>query len=247
MRNIRNSLVGQLLKEPLRGLVSRAGYDLVKADHAGRLSRQRLLLEQRIDWLLDVGANQGQYALEMRRLGFAGQIDSFEPGSAAHRILQRRAKASPPWRSHRMALGSSSHDADLFISENSVSSSLLPTEPLHLTAAPDSIVRGLEKVPVRPLDEVVAGVRAENAWLKIDTQGYEAQVLSGARDTLARTRVLQVELSLASLYGGQANYLRLLETLEAARFRPIDLIPGFRDPSNGALLQCDALLVRSSR
>ena len=47
---------------------------------------------ERIDLLLDVGANEGQYAVRMRRAGFAGRIVSFEPLSEAFAVLERRAR-----------------------------------------------------------------------------------------------------------------------------------------------------------
>ena len=56
--------------------------------------RARLLASERIDLLLDVGANEGQYALRMRRAGFQGRIVSFEPLSDAFAALERRAAAT---------------------------------------------------------------------------------------------------------------------------------------------------------
>ena len=67
----------------------------------------------------------------------------------------------------------------------------------HTGAAPGSQYVGVEKVPVTTLADVLPGhdVDPARTWLKIDTQGYEAQVLDGASGRLGEFAAVQLELS----------------------------------------------------
>ncbi len=238
-----NSKSGQLLKEPARQVIEAVGYDIVPLHRHDTARLRNLLQRHQIAMVVDVGANQGQYARRMRVLGFRGRILSIEPGADAFSLLSRHAATDPLWAVERLAIGAESGVAQLHVAANSVSSSLLGIRQTHLDAAPDAAPRTAEPVVVKRLDDVVDAGQTR-LWLKIDTQGFELQVLRGARQTLAHTQVLQAELSLASLYEGQANFLEVLQHLEDAGFSVVDLVPGFRDQDTGRLLQCDVIAAR---
>jgi hypothetical protein len=80
--------------------------------------------------------------------------------------------------------------------------------------------------------------------LKIDTQGYELEVLRGAPAMLARASAVQIEMSLAPLYEGQLLMRDLWQVLEDAGFELWTLVPVFVDPGSGRLLQVDAAFFR---
>ena len=48
--------------------------------------------------VLDVGANEGQYGVQLRRSGYGGRIVSFEPGSEAHASVTACAAADEKWQ-----------------------------------------------------------------------------------------------------------------------------------------------------
>jgi len=200
-----------------------------------------------IDLVVDIGANTGQFATEFRAGGYSGRIVSFEPLSAAHDQLIRASIGDPAWYVHkRCALGSRLGEVELNISGNSVSSSILPMLATHDRAAPESAYLGRETVPLTTLDQVappyLAGANAP--FLKIDTQGYEWQVLDGARAILPQVRGILIELSLVPLYKGQRLWRECIERLEAEGFVLWALQPVFVDPENGRTLQWDGLFFR---
>jgi len=238
----KDSRLGQFAKEPVRAALGRLGLDVVPLRRQETDTLGSLLTDDRLGTLYDVGANQGQYAVRARLLGYRGDIVSFEPGAEAFRLLNRRAAVDPRWRTHHMALGRAPGQQQLQVSQNSVSSSLLQVNTTHIAAAPSSQVRGVESVQVARLDDVTSPSDGP-CWLKVDTQGYEMEVLAGADETLARARVLQLELSLTELYDGQAAFLDVLLFVKARGFQVFDLLPGFRAES-GQLLQCDVIAVR---
>lgn len=207
----------------------------------------RLLSLVRPDVVLDVGANTGQYAEGIRRLGFRGRIVSFEPLPDAHGILTTRASADANWHiAAQLALGSQVGTATMNISVNSVSSSLLPMLDSHVYAAPESRYSGAIPVRVDRLDAQVVSLVSPDAslWLKIDTQGFEKEVLLGATNALSRVVVVQVELSLIPLYDGGPVFSEMVAFIESLGFEMFSLVPGFIDARTGRLLQVDGFFVR---
>ena len=200
-----------------------------------------------IDLVIDIGANNGQFAKELRAGGYSGRIVSFEPLTTAHRRLLQASKNDSAWQVHsRCALGDHLGEIELNISGNSVSSSILPMLTAHSDAAPASTYLGSETAPLTTVDHAVLPYfeGAKAPFLKIDTQGYEWYVLDGALATLPKVRGIQVELSLVPLYEGQRLWRECIERLEAAGFVLWALQPVFIDPANGRTLQWDGLFFR---
>jgi len=198
--------------------------------------------------VLDVGANTGQFAMELFRNGFDGTIVSFEPLSSAHKRLRARARGNANWIvAPRCAIGARSGTATINISANSYSSSLRPLLTQHLSAAPASQYVGSEDVPVQTLAQYLAdhyGSEPPTLGLKIDTQGYEDEVLAGLGPAIERCVVALVELPLGDLYGGAADLPTLWKTLQNAGLHCVGVSPGHRHPLTRDAIEIDALYVR---
>lgn len=201
--------------------------------------------EAAVGTVLDVGANRGQFAGDLRRAGWTGRIVSFEPTSAAHAALAALAARDEGWiAAPRMALGAGEGEAEINLSINSVSSSLLKVDARSIEAAPESAFTSSERVPVRTLDAVVETGWARPFALKIDTQGFELEVLRGAAATLAQTAIVSLELSLAPLYENGASFVAVYGLLEQAGFHCIALSEVFCDFARNEVLQVDGTFVR---
>jgi FkbM family methyltransferase len=235
------------LKSPIQRSLRRVGYELAPINVGHSELVQGLLTRHAIDLLVDVGANQGQFAQEFRAQGFTGSMCSFEPMEAAFALLQKAAGKDPRWAVTRTALGDKEGEARMEVAANSVSSSLLPITATHVDAESASRTMGHETVPVSTLDTQLSHVEGQALWLKLDVQGYEHQVLLGAAGTLARVEVVQCEMSFRELYVGQTHYLDLLSFLDAAGFVPVSVVPGFAHPITGEAMQCDLLCVRGGK
>ena len=210
---------------------------------------EALLANQRIDLVLDVGANAGQYGRALRESGYQGQILSFEPLSDAWAQCAASVANDPNWTlAPRMALGARDGEVEIHIAKNSASSSLLPMREIHREAAPESAYVGREKVDLRRLDGVArdATTRASRVLLKIDTQGYEMEVLAGATGILDRIHGLQVEISLTPLYENSPSMIDVLRALEDRGFVPYAMLPEFVDPRSGRMLQVEGLFFREA-
>lgn len=207
----------------------------------------RLLATYEINAVLDVGANTGQYAQQLRRLGYRGRILSFEPLSSAFAELRRNhARVPDKWEIANAGLGERAGRAVLNIAANSYSSSILPMLPAHSVNAPDSSFIDKEEVAIDTVDSIIeTRVRpTERLFLKSDTQGYEANVLAGAAKHLDRILGLQLEMSLIPLYEGELLLVEMISYLAERGFTLMSLEPGFASPTTGQLLQTDGLFFR---
>lgn len=201
-----------------------------------------------VDLLLDVGANIGQFAQSIREAGYAANLVSFEPLMGPHAELLRVSQDDPQWQiAARSAIGAEDGEVEMQVAGNSFSSSVLTMLPEHIRAAPESARVGTETAPIATLDVAAADFlkAAQSPFLKIDTQGFEGQVLDGAARVLERASGVHLELSLLPLYDGQPLYDELMDRLYSAGFSLWGVWPGIHDPDNGRMLQFDATFFRS--
>jgi FkbM family methyltransferase len=235
---------------PLQRLARRLGYDLTPRKKARPFQAQLIAVLDRfeISVVLDVGANRGQYGAMLREWGWRGRIVSFEPQALAHAALARRAAADPGWRAApRMALGARDGEAEIEVSAESDMSSILPQRALLREISPSSAVLRKEAVPLRRLDGVVGSylTAADRVLLKIDTQGYEPQVLEGAGLLLERLCGIQLEMSLVPIYEGERDFRAQFDELIAAGFEPYLLLPGYFERKLARQLQVDGVFMRT--
>ncbi|PTR09397.1 FkbM family methyltransferase [Nitrosospira sp. Nsp5] len=238
------------LRQELRSLLRKVGYDVSRFDPASHsLARRKKLLETyAIDTVLDVGANIGQFARELRRdLEFSGKIISFEPQSSAFETLKKNAVRDSRWEVNNFALGDEDGTADINIAGNSYSSSLFNMLPSHLKSAPSSGYIGRETICIKTLDSVIDSYCSlkNNIYLKIDTQGFEHKVIKGADKSLDRICMIQLEMSLVPLYQGQILFNDLNSLLTEKGYKLVSIEHGFSDRDSGHLLQVDGVYHRS--
>lgn len=209
--------------------------------------KKRLLSHYGISHVLDVGANIGQFAQGLRtHVGYTGEIISFEPLSSAFELLERKARADPKWQTVNCALGDEDGPLQINISDNSVSSSFLSILPTCVAAAPDSKYVSRETVLVHTLDSVFGRycTKSDNIYLKMDTQGFEKQVLDGGRNVLPHIDTVELELSLVPLYENQVLFSEMCEFLTQLGYSLVSIEPGFSDSRTGRLLQVDGIFHR---
>jgi FkbM family methyltransferase len=232
------------LKVAVRSTLHKRNLDLVKDPFPRRIAASLAFFD--IDTVIDVGANVGQYGASLRASGFSGRIVSCEPLSDAVARLQRRAAKDPRWTAIRTAVGAEPGTLEINVSANSYSSSVLPMTSAHTGAAPGSEYVGAEQVDVTTIAALVEaeGIDPARTWLKIDTQGYEAQVLAGAGALLGSFAAVQLELSFVPLYEGQELFDDVVARLTGAGLTMFGLDAGFSDPRTGRTLQCDGVFVR---
>ena len=234
----------------VRKLLWKVGFDISRfTPECHPFARMRQLLRAYdIDTVLDIGANSGEFAQLLRReLGYAKRIISFEPLSSAFASLKAKADRDPYWEVFNVALGDLEEESEINIAGNSYSSSLLDMLPSHLKSDPDSSYRGKERVKVKRLDSIFDSLCSEpsRVYMKIDTQGFESNVLKGADNSLRRINSVQMEMSLVPLYRGELLFTELYSFMKEKGYNLVAILPGFSDESSGELLQVDGIFHRS--
>jgi FkbM family methyltransferase len=211
-------------------------------------SISRYLDKLHIQTVIDVGANVGQFGMDIRRHGFKNQIVSYEPVQETFNTLTRTIKRHQPWKAFRLGLGAEESELSINVSGNAgLSSSIFEMKSLHLENFPESATVSREKISISTVDKQleILGLLPRDIMLKLDVQGFEAEVLKGASVSLSSIPLCYLEVSISPLYKGEVSFLPLLIELSKFGHEVIDVFRGIK-AKDGKLLQLD-ILTRLSR
>jgi FkbM family methyltransferase len=223
----------------------RLGVDVRGIKHTEKGILRALLARLPLAALLDVGANVGQYARLVRSAGYGGTIISFEALESAHALLTKNAHKDRSWLvAPCAAVGSQEGTVEMNVAADSASSSVLPMTSLLRQAAPQAAYIDRQSICSTRLDTYAGVPAAGELYLKVDTQGFELEVLRGASGLLSRISAVQLELSLVPLYQGAPAMTDLIHYLDERGFDLFQLVPGFLDDRDGRLLQAGGFFVR---
>jgi FkbM family methyltransferase len=237
------------MKSMAKQIVSMLGYEVCRMTPSSSACAQIVSALKLVeaDTVFDIGANAGQFASYIRNASYMGEIVSFEPLDSARISLAESVKRDRRWLLHeRCAIGDYDGEVEINVAGNSVSSSVLSMHTSHAEAALGSAYVSSEKVPIKRLDGIASQYLNHNSklFIKIDTQGFEWQVLDGAAETLRRAQGLICELSLIPLYEGQKLWRDVIDRLDQEGFMLWALQKGFTDPRTGQSLQMDGIFLR---
>jgi FkbM family methyltransferase len=207
------------------------------------LRRSAILKKHNVNLIIDVGANTGFFGNEIRQSGYIGQIISFEPLRDAFEKLKEASNSDANWKAYNYALGAENSTQQINISANSHSSSILEILDTHTKAEVTASYIGKQEIQIKTLDSVFndISVKTNEIFLKVDTQGFELNVLRGAASSLSYIKTIQLEMSLLPLYEGQPLYNEVMDFLHSYNYRLIDVEPGFADSKTGTLFQFDGI------
>ncbi len=187
---------------------------------------RRFIAHFGIDCVVDVGANAGQYATQLRKdVGFSGRIISFEPNPAVFARLAERARRDRAWEVHNIALSDVDGTADFNVMAADQFSSLNPpSEGLEPIFAERNRIEKSLAVSCRRLDGLMDELGLSHGdgttLLKLDTQGHDAQVCAGAGAMLRGFAGVQTELAVRPLYSGGVDYGQMIAALAEFGFVP---------------------------
>lgn len=158
-----------------------------------------------IKCVIDIGANQGQFALSARHQFHEANIISFEPLKEPAKIFHRVFNTDSLTVLYEVAIGPEEKESIIHVSRSNDSSSLLPISSLQSNLFPGTSEKEIRSVQVKPLNAILDAKDIQQpALLKIDVQGYEREVLEGCKLLLPFISFIYVECSFMELYSGQS-------------------------------------------
>jgi len=242
----------KLVKNSARRVSRFFGYEIVPLremkDRDFALHLRAVLAYQNIDCILDVGANVGQYRDFLReKVLYDGPIVSFEPVSRNVDRLRERARFDSAWHIEGYALGAAEGSLPLNVMASDQFSSFLEPDSSRVGDLDGlNLPCSVETVTVRTLDGVLPALRERlgfaRPYLKLDTQGFDMEVLRGGGDSLPMMRALQTEASVIGIYKGMPNYLEMIEYLDKRGFDVSGFYPVGRD-SALRLVEFDCVMI----
>lgn len=239
-------MIIQVLKK-IKNIINSTGFDIIRYPNDNLEKRISLLNKYKINLVIDVGADIGQYSKLLLKLGYKGKIVSFEPILKSYQKLEQSAKNYPNWQTLNYALGDKEGDSFINVASNEGrSSSIRKMQKNHEEAAPNSIISHQEKITIKRLDDLYKSFFKTNdrVFMKIDTQGFEWNVLNGGAKFCDYVLGLQVEMSFVELYEGQVLFHELKQYIENMGFTLCSIENGFTNPQTGQLLQADGIFYK---
>jgi FkbM family methyltransferase len=212
-----------------------------KIEHPG-LTLVHFLWDRDVDLVIDVGANCGQFGSYLRAEGYTGAILSIEPIEHLHAELIAMTATDPTWNVLRAAVGAHAGEVEINVSHSSEFSSI------HAPNSTGAAFFGYKMeaaqkqvVPLVTLEDIADQIRGQRVFLKIDTQGYEREVLNGARTMMQRFVGIQLELPVMNIYENVWSFMEALQFMDALGFVPAQFAavnPIVGDPASAIEFDC---------
>ena len=239
-RSVKLRQVPRTVRRGLNALTFTEGRVAFRHGVLPTFEHQAILRALRPELIVDVGANRGQFSLDVRCALPGARVIAFEPLGHEADTYCRIFADTPTFSLHRVALGAADASAPLHVSAARDSSSLLPIGDRQSEIFPGTQEVSTEIVEVRTLDDFIDELRSgDPALLKIDVQGAELGVLQGASESLRLFRWIYLEMSFVELYEGQPLADNVVEELRTRGFGLVGV--GAPSISGGLPVQVDAL------
>ena len=206
--------------------------------------------------IFDVGANKGQSIERFLKIfGNKSLIHAFEPIEEEYINLKKKYSNLPNIILNNFALGAVNENKDFYITVRSGSSSfnkLHDTEWLRQRSKECKVdsknfVKKTDTVKIKTLDlYCIEKSIISIDILKIDTQGYEDQVLQGARDILNKQiiNVIECEIMFDDVYDKRLSFIDIEKYL-IPNFRLSGLKTINKNLFEGINFFVDALYIKS--
>jgi FkbM family methyltransferase len=225
----------------------------------------QLLVKKQDPLILDVGANNGSSSIQFKKMWQDATIHCFEPQESCWDELDLLAeKYNNNIFINKYALGDReekkvfyTHDINTGVSgfnkinrnsKDSIDLNMLKERNQEsLNEHLDTLNRE-QFVETKTLAKYIEDHIDSSSvdLLKIDTQGYEPQVLNGLGDYLSQVSVIVTELMFYDYYECQLSFYDIEKYLIPAGFRLYDISHIVKNPMNGRTDWVDVIYVNNS-
>jgi FkbM family methyltransferase len=216
------------------------GYDIVRSERAWTTAAaiRRLAATHEIRSVIDVGASDGRWTRGVRQFFPNARFVLIEAQAGLHGP-QLEAFARSTSKIDVVLAAAGSHRGTVHFEAH---------DPFGGAASETSDGEGDVIVPMTTIDDEVTRLAIPSPYfIKLDTHGFERQILEGAAATLRHANLLQIEAYNFELQPGALRHWELCLYLEQRGFRPVDVADLMRRPRDGVFWQCDLFFARSDR
>lgn len=200
---------------------------------------------KKINTLIDVGSNQGQFILLCLKFFPNPTVYSFEPIKEIFERQKNFFKFKKNFFIFNFGIGNENKNLNFFITNRKDSSSFLTYNgSSHYNR--DYLLTEKRNIKIRKLDQVLKNKNLIRPILiKIDVQGYELEVLKGSKKILSKIDYLLVEVSKNRMYNNQATEREIVTFLKKKKFTIIKSSKSMRI-KNTQFIQRDILFKRKT-
>lgn len=188
--------------------------------------------------IYDIGAYSGEWTKAVRKLFPHANIVMFEAQNSKEDLLKTLASQDKKISYCLALLGASENEAIVF-NEYETASSVLTEH--HDTGA---------RTVTKQMQTLDALMEKQNLpapdFMKLDTQGYELEILKGGLKALNHAEVVLMEVSLIDIYKNCPLLKDVVVFMDEHNFQLYDISSLMRRPLDQALFQIDALFVRKT-
>ena len=190
-------------------------------------------------YVIDVGAYEGWFSRICKKIYPESAIMMIEPLLEKEFILQKFCKEYPDCQ-YVVALVGAEKKEVYFLKDESGSRVLQTSEET-------SNYSKLTKLTLDTLYDLTEGSPFRGSgFLKLDVQGYEIEVLKGAKRILESVEVILMEISIINLIKGAPSFYEVIKYMSEQNFRIYDICTFWRRPVDEALWQIDAIFVKNT-
>lgn len=195
--------------------------------------------------IYDIGAAHGGWARMARGIWTDARIVGFEPNSRERAALER-TKADIGNFEYRLCFLGPERGEIEYTDQGTQTSALRPDDAGERSPNAKANSGGERtKADVLVVDELIdSGEIPAPNFIKLDVQGYELEVLKGAKKALAGVEAALLEISIIDfLDAGMPLIGDVIAYMRERGFVVYDITNAIRRPSDDALIQIDAIFV----
>jgi FkbM family methyltransferase len=242
-----------MFKKSIKYLFSFFGFEINKTTKVANI-RDKFSRDNQInsfEWLkdfkivtiIDVGANEGQFAKKIIGVFPDAQVHCFEPLLEVFSQLNLNFYGNENILTYNFGLGEINEEKIINYNEYSPSSSMLDMLDLHKSNFEFAVKTEPSIITIRRLDDIFVEPVKSPLLLKIDVQGYEMNVLKGGEKIIRRADVVIIETTFVPLYKGQPLFAEIYNYFVSFGFQYSGNIDQLLSPKNHQVLQADAVFI----
>lgn len=198
--------------------------------------------------VIDIGASDGRWSQAIQSLPFEAQFVLVEANPihypALHAIASELGGAKIVEAAAGEEPGEINFDKGDPLGGVATSLSLTDFNSANFQAKHNLPEEDFISVPVTSIDQLVCDFTLQPPFLiKIDTHGFEPQIIRGMKNTLKNPTILQIEAYNFELIHGSWKFHQLISELEMLGFRVFDIGEMGHRPADQILWQMDIYFI----